>query len=158
VVDLKPPRVVDDERTTLLEFLRYLRESVVRKVDGVSEADARRRFVDSDTTLLWLLKHLRRAESIWMEQRFAGLDVTLPPAEVGPDDTVAAAVEAYRQGWAISDAIAEQAPDLDVMTANTGSESPVSLRWVLAHLVEETARHAGHADILRELIDGSTGR
>ncbi len=158
MVDLKPPRVVDDERTTLLEFLRYLRESVVRKVDGVSEADARRRFVDSDTTLLWLLKHLRRAESIWMEQRFAGLDVTLPPAEVGPDDTVAAAVEAYRQGWAISDAIAEQAPDLDVMTANTGSESPVSLRWVLAHLVEETARHAGHADILRELIDGSTGR
>jgi hypothetical protein len=48
--------------------------------------------------------------------------------------------------------------ELDALTADTGAEAPVNLRWVLAHLLEETARHAGHADILRELIDGTTGR
>jgi hypothetical protein len=56
------------------------------------------------------------------------------------------------------DAIIDAAPDLEVMCADTGTESPVNLRWALMHLLEETARHAGHADILRELIDGDTGR
>ena len=60
--------------------------------------------------------------------------------------------------WARVDEVVDAAPDLDAFCADTGAESPVTLRWVLMHLLEETARHAGHADILRELIDGQTGR
>ena len=60
--------------------------------------------------------------------------------------------------WAHADAIVAAAPSLDAPAVLTGGEEPVSLRWILMHLLEETARHAGHADILRELIDGETGR
>jgi hypothetical protein len=158
MADRKPPRVVSGELGTLLALLQYQRDSLVRKVSGVTEADARRKLVGSDTTLLWLVKHLARAESTWVERRFAGLDVELPAEAVGPDDTLGPAVDAYRQVWARTDQIILDAPDLDQFCRDTGAESPVTLRWVLAHLLDETSRHAGHADILRELIDGSTGR
>jgi hypothetical protein len=71
---------------------------------------------------------------------------------------VASAVAAYRATWERVDAVIAAAPSLDVTCADVGVELPVNLRWVVAHLLEETARHAGHADILRELIDGVTGR
>jgi hypothetical protein len=155
--DLKPPRLIDGERATVLALLQYQRESVLRKVDGVSDADARRRLVGSDTTLLWLVKHLSHAEILWIDQRLAGNDVENPGDAVGRDDSLAAAVAGYRATWARTDAIVAAA-SLDDITRDTGAESPVNLRWVLMHLLEETARHAGHADILRELIDGDTGR
>ena len=157
MVDLKPPRPVAGEKETVRALLQYQRESFVRKLDGVDEESARRRLVASDTTLLWLAKHLSKAERLWLVNRFAGLDETLPDDVVHGGDTLVAAVDAYRVTWARVDDIVDRA-DLDQMTANTGTESPVSLRWVLMHLLEETARHAGHADILRELIDGDTGR
>ena len=108
--------------------------------------------------MLWLVKHLRRAEITWVELRFAGLPLEVPSDDVQPEDTVATALEAYRTTAARTDALARRAASLDELSRNTGDESVVSLRWILAHLLEETARHAGHADILRELIDGSTGR
>ena len=73
-------------------------------------------------------------------------------------DSLATAIDAYRATWTRVDAIVASAPNLDVECATTDGESSVNLRWVLMHLLEETARHAGHADILRELIDGQAGR
>lgn len=156
--DQKPPRTVGGERETLQALLQYQRESVVRKVAGVSDADARRQFVGSGTSLIWLVKHLTRAESTWVEARFAGLVVKQPVEEVKAGDMLSQVIDDYRQGWERIDAIVSRTPSLDEFCKETGAESPVTLRWVLAHLLEETARHAGHADILRELIDGSIGR
>lgn len=158
MADLKPPRVAGDERETLLALLQYQRESIVRKIADVNEHDARRRLVDSDTTLLWLLKHLRRAEIVWVLVRFRGEAVTIPDDSVEDADTVRDAIDDYRQTWADVDrAIAGTSLDDGCRNVDDGGP-PVPLRWVLMHLLEETARHAGHADILRELIDGQTGR
>jgi uncharacterized damage-inducible protein DinB len=158
VPDQKPPRLVGGERATLHALTQYQRESLVKKVDGVSEEDARRTFVPSGTTLLWLMKHMARAEMLWIAHRFAGEDLTDADDTVQPGDTLVAAVEYYRATWHRVDAIAADAPSLDEPGRRLGDDSPVNLRWVLMHLLEETARHAGHADILRELIDGDTGR
>jgi hypothetical protein len=100
---------------------------------------------------------MARAEIVWIVHRFAGEDITVPDDAVGPGDTLDEAIHAYRQGWARIDAIVA-ASNLEELCRRTGGEAPVDLRWVLMHLLEETARHAGHADILRELIDGATGR
>jgi len=158
VPDRKPPRLEGDERDTLRALLQYQRDSMVRKVTGVDEAAARHPLVDSGTTLLWLMKHLSRAEALWIQHRFAGEPAELPDDTVHPDDTLAAAVEQYRTTWARTDTIVAAAPSLDESCRDVGDEAAVNLRWVLMHLLEETARHGGHADILRELIDGSTGR
>lgn len=155
--DRKPPRLHGGERETVQALLRYQRESLVRKVDGVSEADARRSVVGSGTTLLWLVKHLTTAECLWIIRRFAGEDVPLPADAVTADDTVAGAVAAYRRMWSRTDAVVA-ASALGALCRDVGDEAPVDLRWVLMHMLEETARHAGHADVLREMIDGQTGR
>ena len=76
---------------------------------------------------------------------------------VHSDDSLAGAIDAYQDTWARVDAVVGAA-SLDESCREVGDEAPVNLRWVLMHLLEETARHAGHADILRELIDGATGR
>jgi hypothetical protein len=160
VPDRKPPRLTGDERETLLALLGYQRDSLVRKVTGVGPADARREMVVTGTTLLWLVKHMRRAEITWALRRFGGQEVDVPSDEVLPEDTLARAVDDYRATWAVVDTLVT-ASDLDQPCRaddSVGTGRPVNLRWVLAHLLEETARHAGHADILRELIDGQTGR
>jgi uncharacterized damage-inducible protein DinB len=157
VSDRKPPRLEGDESDTLRALLQYQRESVVRKVSGLDETAARRSLVGSGTTLLWLVKHLTRAETVWIAHRFAGTDDPVPDDTVQPDDTLASAVAAYQDTWCRVDAIVTAA-SLDEPCRNLRDGAPVNLRWVLAHLLEETARHAGHADILRELIDGQTGR
>jgi hypothetical protein len=73
-------------------------------------------------------------------------------------DTVGSVIAAYQKTWPLVDNIVQAAPSLDTLCHDVGTEAPVNLRWVLMHLLEETARHAGHVDILRELIDGTTGR
>ena len=155
--DHKPPRLTGDERETLLALLDYQRRSLVRKVAGVDDEVARRSPVGTGTSLLWLVKHLARAESLWILRRFAGGEGELPDDAVMPEDTVAGAVESYRRTWEAVDAVVADA-GLDQPCRDTGDEAWVNLRWVLAHLLEETARHAGHADILREMADGETGR
>ena len=159
MTDRKPPRAIGDDRTTLVALLQYQRESVLRKVDGVSDEDARRAPVPTGTSLLWLVKHLARAEALWFLERFAGEQVEpeLVDHDVGPEDTLETAIDRYRTTWARSDAVIA-ASDLNTLCAGIDDEPNPNLRWVLAHLLEETARHAGHADILRELIDGRTGR
>jgi len=158
VPDRKPPRLVSDERATVLALLQYQRESLIRKFEGVDEGAARVSPVASGTSLLWLMKHVARAEALWIEHRFAGEEGAPLGDAVQSGDTLADAIEGYRSTSARVDAIVAAAPNLDIECANTDGESPVNLRWVLMHLLEETARHAGHADILRELIDGNTGR
>lgn len=152
MADQKPTQTDGDERATLHALLQYCRESFVRKLDGVGDEEARRRLLPSPTTLLWLTQHLAHAEQLWVAQRFAGEPIALE----SPDD-LAGAIEEYRTTWARTDAIVAAAP-LDAMCVNVDIEPNVNLRWVVVHLVEETARHAGHADILRELLDGATGR
>lgn len=154
MTDLKPPRLVSGERETLCALLQYQRESLVRKVLGVSEHDAGRRLVASDTTLLWLMQHIAWAETLWIVERFAG---TGTAAALDAADTLDAAVDRYRATWQRVDSIVTDS-ELDETCRNIGDDPLVNLRWVLMHLLEETSRHAGHADILRELIDGSTGR
>lgn len=160
MADQKPPRLAADEAATLHALLQYQRESLVRKVAEVDEASARRSPVPSGTTLLWLIRHMAGAELTWVVRRFAGLDAVIPDDQPSPGDTLAGAVAFYRQTWREVDAIAFSEPPsgLDRLCGRPDADPAPSLRWVLMHLLEETARHAGHADILRELIDGRTGR
>jgi uncharacterized damage-inducible protein DinB len=157
MADRKPPRCTGDERITSRALLQYQRESFLGKVEDLTDGDASRQFVASGTSLLWLLQHLAHAEQLWFVQRFAGRDLATLPAAAQPDGSVAGAARAYRATWHLVDEIVAGA-SFDDLCADTGVESPVNLRWVVSHLLEETARHAGHADILRELIDGRTGR
>ena len=157
MTDQRPPRRSGDERDTLLTLLRFQRESFVRKVEGLAEEDARWSPVPSGTSLLWLTRHLAYAESVWVLGRFAGRRREVPANEVPERDSVAAAVEAYRATWRAVDEVVLSA-SLDDGCKDDEQQPPVDLRWIVAHLLEETARHAGHADIIRELRDGSIGR
>jgi uncharacterized damage-inducible protein DinB len=162
MADRKPPRLAGGEAQTLRALLQYQRESLAAKADGVHEEQARWSPVGSGTSLLWLMRHMAAAEATWVLHRFAGQDPA-PPGPEPENDTLRAAADAYRQGWQRVDAVAfattdDAGAELDELCRRPDPGPPVSLRWVLMHLLEETARHAGHADIIRELIDGSTGR
>ena len=157
MADQKPPKLEGDERETLIALLQYQRGSLVKKVNGVSEAAARQSPLASGTSLLWLIKHMARAESLWILHRFAGQVCDIDDA-VRPEDTIDSAVAAYVATWRQVDSVVGACPTLDETCRNAGEDAPVNLRWVLMHLLEETARHAGHADVLRELLDGDTGR
>ncbi|MHA3704785.1 DinB family protein [Jatrophihabitans sp. YIM 134969] len=158
------PRVDTGERETALAFLRFARESVLKKLDGVDDDDLRRELVPSGTNLLGLVQHLAASEWYWFGYTFGGEDLGAPHDDryfsmtVPPEVTTGDVVRAYRSAWERSDAIVTAAADLEQRTAEPVDGRPMSLRWVLAHMTSETARHAGHADILRELIDGVTGR
>ena len=131
----------------------------MRKVENVSDEQARWSPVPTGTSLIWLVSHLARAETLWIVGRFAGTEIdtsTFDPSDEGRE-TLADAVESYRATWKRVDAIVADA-DLDDVCKIIDVAPAPDLRWVLAHLLQETARHAGHADILRELIDGHTGR
>jgi uncharacterized damage-inducible protein DinB len=158
VPDHKPPRLAGGEAETLRALLQFQRDSLLRKVEGLDEAAARRQLVGTATTLLWLVKHMARAEATWVLYRFAGQDIAIPAGQPDASDTLAGATEAYRATWQQVDQVAFADSSLDELCRRQDADPPVSLRWVLMHLLEETARHAGHADILRELIDGQTGR
>ncbi|MFB9593629.1 DinB family protein [Streptomyces racemochromogenes] len=159
--DLRPPSLNADEKTTLLAFLDYLRESVVAKAAGVPEPAVRTAGVPSGTSLLGLLKHLTAVELNWFVWAYSGSGPQPwdDEAAVAADDTVTGLVDAYRRAVARANEVALACPDLDRPGARSLRETPPpSMRWVLVHMIEETARHAGHADILRERLDGSIGR
>lgn len=153
--DQKPPRSAGDDRTVLRTLLQYQRESFARKVSGVSEAAARTSPVGSGTSLLWLTNHMADAEVTWALERFCAQ----PAAAVArpPAPTIAAALDRYRAVWADVDAVLDRA-ELDDACPDFDGGGAANLRWIVSHLLQETARHAGHADILRELVDGATGR
>jgi len=156
VADQKPPRLQGDERSTLLALLDYQRESVISKLDGLGPEQLAWSPVRSGTNLIWLVTHLTAAETTWLAARFAGD----PPNSTINDSAVSAdqAIADYREVAKRSNGIVISASSLDEPCRSDVVLPPVTLRWVVSHLLEETARHAGHADILRELIDGQTGR
>jgi hypothetical protein len=159
--DVGPPSLNTDEKTTLIVFLDYLREALIVKTYGVVDAELRTAGVPSGTSLLWLLKHMIAVEYNWFEWSYLGADVPVrdDEAEVGPEDTAAGLVAQYREAVARANAIIADCDDLDRPGKRSlRPDAPPSMRWLLVHMIEETARHAGHADILRERIDGAVGR
>jgi uncharacterized damage-inducible protein DinB len=152
---------VDGEIETQLRVLDYLRASLARKIEGLTEEEARRRLVPSGTTLLWLGKHVAAAEALWLDHYLTGeVDAEdLPDEDELDHETVETVTALLAARGARTREIVRADPDPGRMSALVARHHDrVSLRWVLTHLVEEVARHAGHADILREQIDGTTGR
>lgn len=158
------PRLVGDELETAMAFLDFQREAMVIKCEGLVEHQLREVRVPTGTTLLGLVQHLTVAERYWLAHTMAdemaemadddwdfGMEV---PASASPAQVIAD----YEAAVARSNEIVRRIGDLDQLTAHPVHGQRLPLRWVLAHLTTETARHVGHADILREQIDGATGR
>lgn len=165
MTDLAPdPPLAGDERSTLEGFLDFQRAVIIRKAEGISLEDATRAATPSSLTLLGMVKHLAYAERWWFRMCFAGEDAPHistdqdPDADfrVEPGETAEEIIDLYRAEIARSREITKAA-GLDDMAVRTARLGRMSLRWILVHMIEETARHAGHADIIREAIDGATG-
>jgi hypothetical protein len=149
------PAGTPDERELALSWLRFLRGAVVRNVEGLTEAQARWQPEGRLIPLLGVVVHLTHVEWRWIDGGFRGADVSHAEAEFhpGPEVTVPGALAAYRARAAATEDVVRRLP-LDTPCAR---QEGADLRWVLLHLVNETARHAGHADATRELLDGMTG-
>jgi uncharacterized damage-inducible protein DinB len=155
VSDRRPPLELTDERTMLVAYLDYLREAIVLKTQGLSDDDVRRPMVASGTSLFGLVHHLVGVERYWFHHVLAGRDIERPGEGLALDEVVAQ----YRAATATANEIVLAIDDMDQPSAaETFDGRRPSVRWILVHMVEETGRHAGHADIIRELIDGETGR
>jgi uncharacterized damage-inducible protein DinB len=162
------PTIVD-ERATLVEFLRCQRLTLELKCAGLDAADLAKRSVEPSTmSLLGLVRHLADVERGWMRRFMAGQDA--PAIFSGPDDrdgdfdgavgdpaVVEQAWRVWREECAFTDRFIAEAPDLGMAGTDPGSNH-ASLREVVVHLIEEYARHNGHADLLRERIDGRIGQ
>jgi hypothetical protein len=152
------------ERELLEGFLEYHRQVVSGKLRGLSEEDAGRHLVPSSTTPIGLVKHAAAVERNWFQHYLAGrpreqIDGNArgddASWEVGADETIADVVAEYDEACAQSRRIAAGfALDDTVPHDQLGR---VSLRWIYVHMIREHARHIGHADILREQVDGATG-
>ncbi|MBW0101611.1 DinB family protein [Pseudonocardia sp. KRD291] len=157
-----------DERVTLEGFLRWQRQTLEIKCAGLdADALARRVVPHSTLSLLGLLRHLADVERAWFRRVLSGLDA--PPLFYTADDRdgdfdgaradpelVEQARSAWRDEVAFAERFVAEAPDLDV-TGQHHRRGAMSLRWVLVHMIEEYARHNGHADLLRQGIDGAVG-
>jgi uncharacterized damage-inducible protein DinB len=144
-----------DERELLLAWLAWLREAVLGKIEGLSEADARWRPEGRLIPLLGIVNHLTHLEWRWIDGTMRGEDTSRLDEEFfpGPEVTVAKAAERYRARAAATE-LYVRATALMQPTRNADG---TDLRFVLLHLINETARHAGHADATRELLDGFVG-
>lgn len=148
----------------LSSFLDYHRATVLRKIQRVADFALREPMVPSGTSLLGLVKHLGYVEQWWFRTRFAGEDLQTIWTEADPDadlrveshETTADIVEFYRGECDRSRSIVASTAELTARARRPGRDD-VTLRWIMLHMIQETARHNGHADILREQIDGSTG-
>jgi uncharacterized damage-inducible protein DinB len=169
-MDRPQPPPAADERTTLEAFLDHQRATLLMKVDGLNRHQLNQRLPTSELTLAGLLKHLALVEDDWIQVRFYGRPEMEPWASApweqdrdwefhtaehdDPNDLRALYQDACTRS---RNAIA--ATGLETLSAGHDREGRQwSLRWVLTHLIEETARHNGHADLLREAIDGVVGQ
>ncbi|MGI8577473.1 MAG: DinB family protein [Nocardioidaceae bacterium] len=155
-----------DERTTLVEYLRTQRLTLQMKCEGLDASDMARRSVEPSTmSLLGLVRHLAGVEHSWFRRTLAGQDVPRHFRSEGdrdadwngavPDpEVVAQAWQLWRDEVAFAEQFVAEASDL----GSTDPRGVISLREVLVHMIEEYARHNGHADLLRERIDGRAGQ
>lgn len=162
------PQLAANEGTMLLSFLDYQRATILLKCDGLDREQLGRTLAPSTLTLAGLLKRLWRVEDTWIKGRFLGLPEHEPwtgAPEEDPDWDFNSAVHDspswlragyHSAGARNNELIAGRALDeFSELASRSGRRW--SLRWILTHLVEETARHAGHADFLRQAVDGTVG-
>ena len=151
------------EKESLKVSLDRHRDAVLWKLEGLGDDDLRRPMVPSGTSLLGLVKHLGSVEYGWFCETFGRPTEPLPFDEndpesdmhARPEETTEDVLAFYGRARAAADQVIDELDVEDTGTAWFGDA--VTMRWVLIHMVEETARHAGHIDILRELIDGMAG-
>lgn len=151
------------EKQSLHVSLDRHRDVVLWKIEGLDDEQLRRPMAPSGTNLLGLVKHLGAVELAWFCETFGPKTEPLPfddddenaDLRVRSDETTADVVAFYGRARAAADQVIGEVALDDVGTAWFGDS--VSMRWVLIHMVEETARHVGHMDIVRELVDGTTG-
>jgi uncharacterized damage-inducible protein DinB len=164
------PEPTGSERALLGQYLDFQRETILLKTEGLDQEQMNRSHPPSSLTLAGLLYHLALVEESWLEVRFLGQPERPPWIDVDWDadpnwefrtsgvlepDAVR---QRYREACERSRNVAAQSESLDQQSALPLRDGRLfSLRWVLLHLIEETARHAGHADFLREVIDGTVG-
>ncbi|WP_270887030.1 DinB family protein [Pedococcus sp. 5OH_020] len=156
------------ERATLLEYLEHYRTTFEQKCADLDADQLARRSVEPSTlSLLGLLRHLAKVEHIWFRITMAGEDLPRlyataedPDADfngaVGDPDVVAEAWESWRREVAFARDFVERADSLELVSRHP-TRDRISLRELLVHLLEEYARHCGHADLIRERVDGRTG-
>src|SRR5215468_5434626 len=155
------PRVDSGELDTALAFLSFARHCVLKKADGLSDEQVRRVLVDSGTSILGLIQHLAEAERYWFGHHLVGAAWSADDEygmDVPADRAAADVMRDYRSAIEDSDRAIRTVGDPDARFAVPVEGNRHTLRWVLAHMTSETARHAGHADILREQLDGTSGR
>ncbi|WP_026550783.1 DinB family protein [Arthrobacter sp. Br18] len=157
------PPAAAGERETLSGFLDYFRATVVMKASGLSDADGAKRLVPSLTTVSGLVQHLTDVERFWFQDRIDGRqDVPTrwsaedPDGEfrVSEEDCLAGIIENYEATCRQSREVLRRYGMEERCRDGDGEQR---VRWVLVHMIEETGRHCGHLDILRELLDGSIG-
>ena|SRR5690349_16500470 len=158
------PSRLADERDALTQQLDFHRATLLRKLEGLDEDQLRRPMTASGLSLLGLVKHLAETEHGWFLNIYGGLaepDLFSsdghPDADfrVGPDETADALVGQYLRTCERARAVVAAGGLDDVVATPSGAEA--NLRAILVHMIQETARHNGHADIIREAIDGATG-
>ncbi|MGZ3143312.1 mycothiol transferase [Lentzea chajnantorensis] len=155
-----PENLATDEGVLAWQFLDFLRRTAVLKVDGLTREQAAAAPIATSPklTALGVLKHLVAVERYWLCIAGAGLGLPSlwegdpdPSWDLDPADTPETLIAAYRAEWANAEALRDRGADA------VAADGKRTVRWVLAHVAQETARHVGHLDLLRELADGQTG-
>ena len=154
--DIGFPSGTPDERELLLRWLDYLRGAVLRNIEGLTDEQARWTPDGALISVLGVVNHLTHVEWRWIDGGIHGRPVSRSEEEFRPGEelTAAAAAAAYRARAQDTNASVRASS----LTAPCRLEENTDLRWVLLHLINETARHCGHADATRELLDGTTGK
>ena len=163
----EPADTLTDPKELLAGYLDYYRATILHKLEGMSEEDLRSSRLPSGWTPLALLRHLTFVELRWLRWGFLAEEVDEPWGDDGPGGVWAVPSETTEQVIAAFQDQCERsrrivaAAGLDDVAHGGGRfdtrESPPALAWILFHLVQEYARHAGHLDIVRELADGAVG-
>jgi uncharacterized damage-inducible protein DinB len=165
----EPPGSLADPSTLLIGYLRAYRDTLLRKLDGLDDEQLRSAILPSGWTPLQLLKHLAHVERRWFGWGFLGRQLTDPWADhdpddpdhwyVAPDETVAGLRSFLADQAAVADRVlAEHRLDEAAATGGRFADDPPTLGWIGFHVLQEYARHLGHLDVVRELIDNSVGK
>jgi uncharacterized damage-inducible protein DinB len=164
---IDPPRT-SDERTMLLSYLDFYRAVLLRKCAGLNAEELQRTAAATTLTLGRLLRHMAFVEDHWFEFVLHGRDYPAPwhgadwdaqpdwemdtSSDYSPTELAAQFAAAIERSRTAIDSV-----DLDDAASRLGPTGPTSVRWILVHMIEEYARHCGHADLLREAVDGQVG-